>query len=86
MHPLGYSTHRRLADCGARVCQKSCPRRNVKASSLGFSLTKLTEPVAGAAVGDDVEEPQKLSMEPPIGGNDAGQEGVPGAGGAPSSM
>ena len=36
VHPLGDSPRRCLADGG--VCQKHCPRRNLKASSLGSSL------------------------------------------------
>jgi hypothetical protein len=34
------------------------------------------ELVGGAAVGDDVEEAQELTVEAPAGGDDAGQEGV----------
>jgi hypothetical protein len=34
------------------------------------------EPVGSAAVGDDVEEAQELTVEAPAGGDDAGQKGV----------
>ena len=32
------------------------------------------EPSGSAAVGNDVEEPQNLAVEPPAGGDDAGEE------------
>jgi hypothetical protein len=35
----------------------------------------LPEPFGGAAVGNDVEETQELTVEAPAGGDDAGQEG-----------
>ena len=58
----------------ARVCQKYCPRRNLMAFSLGSSFLCCRNQLV--AVGNDAEEPQKLAMEPPAGGHDAGQEGT----------
>ena len=42
----------------------------------GLILAMLPEPFGGAAVGNDVEEAQELTVEAPAGGDDAGQEGV----------
>jgi hypothetical protein len=71
-----------MADSGARV-PKVLPLRwafgNTKsiASSLTalFIIAVLLEPFGSAAMSNDVEEPQELAVEPPAGGDDAGQEG-----------
>ena len=42
----------------------------------GLIIAVPLEPSGGAAVGNDVEEPQELAVEPPAGGDDAGEEGV----------
>ena len=75
LHPLGDSPCRSLADSGARA-PKVLPTAELEGFFTGLIIAMPLEPVYGAAVGDDVEEAQELTVEAPAGGDDAGQEGA----------
>jgi len=75
LDPLGDSPCRSLADSGARV-PKVLPTAELEGFLNGLNIAMPLEPVYGAAVGDNVEEAQELTVEVPAGGDDAGQEGV----------
>ena len=51
------------------------PSAKLEGILAGDFIAVLLEPSGDAAVGNDVEEPQELAVEPPGGGDDAGQEG-----------
>ncbi len=70
VHPLGDSPRR----SGARV-PKVLPSAEIKGILTGLIVAVPLEPSGGAAVGNDVEKPQELAVEPPAGGDDAGKEG-----------
>ena len=74
VHPLGDSPRRCLADGGACV-PKVLPAAELEGILAGLIIAVPLEP-SGAAVGNDVEEPQELAVEPPAGRDDAGEEGV----------
>jgi len=71
VHPLGDSPRRCLADGGARV-PKVLPSAELEGILAGLIIAVPLEPSGGAAVSNDVEEPQELAVEPPAGGDDAG--------------
>ena len=75
VHPLGDSPRRCLADGGACV-PKVLPAAELEGILAGLIVAVPLEPAGGAAVSNDVEEPQELAVEPPAGGDDAGEEGV----------
>ena len=75
VHPLGDSPRRCLADGGACV-PKVLPAAELEGILAGLIVAVPLEPAGGAAVSNDVEEPQELPVEPPAGGDDAGEEGV----------
>jgi len=75
VYPLGDSPRCGLADCGPRV-PKVLPSAELEGILAGLIIAVPLEPAGGAAVGNDVEEPQELAVEPPAGGDDAGEEGV----------
>ena len=65
VHPLGDSPRCSLADV--------LPTVELEGVVVGLIITVLPEPVGGAAVSDDVEEPQKFAVKPvakPPGGLD----------------
>ena len=71
---MGDSPCRSVADSGARV-PKELP--NAEQGVLtGLIIVMPPEPFGGAAVGNDVEEAQELTVEAPACGDDAGQEGM----------
>ena len=74
VHPLGDSPRRCLADGGACV-PKVLPAAELEGILAGLIIAVPLEPAGGAAVSNDVEEPQELAVEPPAGGDDAGEEG-----------
>ena len=76
VHPLGDSPRRCLADGGACV-PKVLPAAELEGILAGLIVAVPLEPAGGAAVSNDVEEPQELPVEPPAGGDDAGEEGMP---------
>ena len=76
VHPLGDSPRRCLADGGACV-PKVLPAAELEGILAGLIVAVPLEPAGGAAVSNDVEEPQELPVEPPAGGDDAGEEGIP---------
>ena len=76
VHPLGDSPRRCLADGGACV-PKVLPAAELEGILAGLIVAVPLEPAGGAAVSNDVEEPQELPVEPPAGGDDAGEEGAP---------
>ena len=76
VHPLGDSPRRCLSDGGARV-PKVLPSAELEGILAGLIIAVLLEPAGGAAVSNDVEEPQELAVEPPAGGDDAREEGMP---------
>ena len=79
VHPLGDSPRRCLADSGARVPKcytKVLPSAELEGILAGLIIAVPLEPSGGAAVGNNVEGPQELAVEPPAGGDDAGEEGV----------
>ena len=75
VHPLGDSPRRCLADGGACV-PKVLPAAELEGILAGLIVAVPLEPAGGAAVSNDVEEPQELAVEPPAG-DDAGEEGMP---------
>ena len=64
VHPLGDSPRRCLADGGACV-PKVLPAAELEGILAGLIVAVPLEPAGGAAVSNDVEEPQELPVEPP---------------------
>ncbi len=75
VHPLGDSQRRCMADGGARV-PEVLPAAELEGILAGLIIAVPLEPSGGAAVSNDVEEPQELAMEPPAVGDDAGEEAI----------
>ena len=75
LHPLGDSPRRSLAESGARV-PKVLPTAELEGVRTWLNIAMPLEPFGDAAVGDDVEEAQELTVEAPACGDDAGQEDV----------
>ena len=73
VHPLGDSLHRSVADSCARV-PEVLPTAELEGILAGLTIAVPLEPVGGAAVGNDVEEPRELSVEPPAGGDAQGRK------------
>ena len=69
VHPLGDSPRRGLADGGACV-PKVLPAAELEGILAGLIVAVPLEPAGGAAVSNDVEEPQELAVEPPAGGEE----------------
>ena len=63
VHPLGDSPRRGLADGGACV-PKVLPAAELEGILAGLIVAVPLEPAGGAAVSNDVEEPQELAVEP----------------------
>jgi len=65
VRPLGDDSPRRsVADSGACV-PKVLPTAELERILAGLIIAVLPEPFGGAAVGNDVEDPSELAVEPP---------------------
>ena len=73
VHPLGDSPRHCLADGGTCV-PKAMPAAELEGILARLIIAVPLEPAGGAAVSNDVEEPQELAVEPSAGGDgdDAG--------------
>ena len=65
VHPLGDSPRLCLADGGACV-PKVLPAAELEGILAGLIVAVPLEPAGGAAVSNDVEEPQDLAVEPTL--------------------